>query len=323
MPETTLNGGLIRIHPREGGAKIIFKNQMFCGVSPDVFLNIDSRDKTHPFRITRKLNLTIQINPEEFSAEHFFQLVTRGESGENPFVKALKKTHKCEIHGDGDTGLCAHPELLKFLELHLKKIPGEASIGFEVDGAHYFYHSVGVAANHHYGAAGQRLDNPFVNHTSHFEIKFRRKDHTQSEENLCLNIHLQAIDKKFAKKETFSRLVAAVRLFYRELGVLSGDDSMPETLLRKALTVDHFNYEEKGFSIYHPTSVIISEEAKEARKYIKLKGDPRGFTFFDHLEDKDRDLAEKPKKPIRAASGTSHVVHFDIHDDISFPPLSR
>lgn len=323
MPGTTSNGGLIRIHPKDGGTKIVFNKHLFLGVSPDIFLTIDRADNTQAYQITRKLNLCIQINPKAFPAEDFFRYVTRGSSKEDPFAMSLKKTSKCGIHGDSDTGLCAHPELLKRLKLHLKNLPGEESIGFEVDGARYVFDSVGVAANHDYGAVGRRQNNLFINHSSHFEIKFCRQGRIPPYETICLNIHLQGSENNFGKKEVLNRLEASIRLFYRELGVLVDDTSEPETLLRTALKVDHMNHEPKGFSIDHPTSLAISQKAIDAKKYIKRKDDPRGYRLLDCLSQGFHKSAEATAISTEKETETELVFPPNLKDESTFPPLTR
>lgn len=309
--------GLIRIHPNEGGKAIAFKGQDYRGVSPDVFVAPDKWDNTVAYWITRKLNLTIQINPNLFSTESFFKQVTVGSFGEDAFKNALKRKEESNIHGDDRTGLRAHPMLLKHLKEGLHLTAKDDFIKFNSGGVHYVFHSVGVAANQNYAAAGHRVLNDFKNRTSHFEIKFYRQDKLPPYEFLCLNIHLQATNKNFGPKEAMDRLHNAIDLFYRELGVLAGDNSKPITRLQQALSVDHMNYEEKGFNVANATSLVVALKVREAKAHIKQAGDPRGFNLSFYLPSK---LTSKDVVPTsRSTTTLNRNTRPNVADEILFP----
>ena len=116
---------------------------------------------------------------------------------------------------------------------------------------------------------------------------------------------------------------ASIRLFYRELGVLVDDTSEPETLLRTALKVDHMNHEPKGFSIDHPTSLAISQEAIDAKRYIKRKDDPRGYRLLDCLSQGFHKSAEATAISTEKETETELVSPPNLKDESTFPPLTR
>ncbi|MCX7122210.1 MAG: hypothetical protein NTV32_00765, partial [Gammaproteobacteria bacterium] len=210
---------LIRLHWDQGGVEIDY-GQPFKFVSPDVFVNIDRSDASKIFRVTRKLNIGISIDPNCCSAEVFFRFFSCGlKSGilmDSFESDALKTEAKCEIHGDAQTGLVA--------SLALKKILKESGLNeeFLVNDDVYSYDSIGVAANGRYAGVDHREGNSCYNKSSHFEIKFRRtsppKIGAPEVEFLCLNMHLTA-KATFKFESALERLKLGLRLFREELGI--------------------------------------------------------------------------------------------------------
>ena len=77
---------------------------MFQGISPDIFIGLDRYDPSSAYQITRKFNISLQINPALWSGDDFFKYFTQGkEDGSDPFESnALESTKKCDIHEDDD-----------------------------------------------------------------------------------------------------------------------------------------------------------------------------------------------------------------------------
>jgi hypothetical protein len=247
---------LVRLHTKTGGVKIEFAGEHFASVSPDIFVNLDRHDPGIIYRITRKFNLTIGINPDKWSAEDFFRYFTRGKDHDgklaDPFTTgALRSEAKCAIHGDKESRLYPSPALINFLgEGNLDKV-------LTLDKVTYTFDSVGVAANRHFAAVDHREDNPFASTGSHFELKFRRISAAAAdqptEEYLCLNIHLTQ-NQLGNKAGVTKRFKKAIRLFSAELGIRKPDRYVPATRLAKSLSVHLENYDTQGFSYRHPLS---------------------------------------------------------------------
>ena len=254
---------LVRLHPNEGGVTAKMDDQTFKGASPDAFFGLDIYDSSVVRVVTRKLNVNIDINPRLFPPADFFRYFTCGPSQEDPFkCGALKRTEKCEIHGDADTGLFAHPQLEELLNQANLKKANSSTLGFVVNKIRYEYDSVGVAANQGYVPVKTRP-------SSHLEIKFRVVSESNfHEERLCLNIHLHPKKERLHDKAAvFARLRAAIRLFYAELNVLSGAQP-PQTRLRDVLTINLDNFEGKQFSCLNEKSVLALEKYRSARLYV-------------------------------------------------------
>ena len=275
-------GNLIRLHPKQGGLTIDYVNQRFCGVSTDVFFGLDLNDFSQPYQITRKFNMSIAINPNHWSTEAFLAHLTNGK---------LEKNKKCALHGDINSGLSAHENLLSLLHRQT----------FHVDGVLFTYDSIGVACNSAYGPVAHRTGNDFENSTSHFEIKFRREsERALPQEYLCLNIHLMTeTGKSFGKTQAIERLKQGISLFYAELGLRAGYN--PDTDLQSALTVTLDNYVARGFSCKHKASLAVLLEYHEVKRYTKVKP-----------HQVDASLKEKPKP----------TVAFFTQSPDDFPPLS-
>lgn len=284
---------LIRLHPREGEVIVDFEEQRFAGLSPDVFIALNYLDHTTIHERTVKLNVNIDIDPSKWSTEDFFRFFTQDISGSDPFkTKALQKTLKCQIHGDIETNLIAHPNLLKLLNPGLFK----TTPTFKLNGIVYTYHSIGVAANPDYGAAGQRMGNDYENSGSHFEIKFKAKD---SAHYLCLNVHLHKRESSFLTKvAACRRLSVAIRLFYRELGLFK--DSKAETSLQTALTINLDNFERFGYSCRHTDSRRVLEKYREA---IAHKPRTSAFSLGDYLPPSFPIAKPTVAAPIAASMG--------------------
>jgi hypothetical protein len=273
---------LIRLHPSTGGKLVDLTQlgipdhlgkQKFKGVSPDVFIYLD-RGNYVPYIITRKLNITIQIDPNGWPVEEFLKYLTEGR---------LVRTDKCMYHGDEDTGVTAHKNLEQLLKPKgLNVRVKESRWGFIIPAAQalYAFYSVGIAANSKYGAVSTRQGNDSENSSSHFEIKFKRDGSKPGDmpqhEYLCLNIHLLASPRNsFGREEVLNRLDAAIRLFYHELQLLQFPNLKKfTTVLRHtfSVTLDHHEDAAKGykFSCKHPKSIDNMEKYKQARPYISI-----------------------------------------------------
>lgn len=253
---------LVRIHPNEAGKTVDFGGQRFVGVSPDIFIGLDSFDSSNAYIITRKFNISIKINPKLWSSGDFFRFLTEGQSvGSDPFkTKALEKVEKCSIHGDDETNLRAHANLKALLcQADLNQLSDKTG-GFKVNDAIYAFHSIGVAANEDYAPVCQR-------NTSHFEIKFQRQGDLLPLEFLCLNIHLMAeLDRKFDQEAVMNRLNQGIRLFYAELGVLK-KPFHPQTRLKDAMGITLDNFERQHFSCIHTESLNVLEAHHEAKAH--------------------------------------------------------
>jgi hypothetical protein len=280
---------LVRLHPNDGGRVVDFGNQKFQGVSTDLFFGLDFNDFSSPYRITRKLNISIAINPNYLSTQNFLALVTSG---------ALKQTAKCKLHGDKDTGLLASNFLKKLLS------PAK----FTVNNVDYEYDSIGIACNQNYEKVSSRIVNDVENSSSHFEIKFqRRSDGTHPEELLCLNIHLVPEKNKIlGQKEAIERLTQGINLFYAELGLFNTASSVhtPLTNLRSALSVTMENYESYGFSCRHNESLDVLNKYNIAKKYTvaqpkKIEAKPKSAPSFFSLAADDFPALSDAMKPTR------------------------
>ncbi len=247
---------LVRLHPALGGQKVNFAGQCFIGASPDVFINLDKYNPARVYRVTRKVNLTIGINPDAWSTEDFFRYFTRGQRADGTLVDpfrtgALRAEEKCAIHGDKESRLFPSIVLKIFLEY------GRLDKSFKVGDAVYMFDSIGVAANRKFEAVDHRAGNPFNSTGSHFEIKFKRISDPvlggPVEEYVCLNLHLSA-DSRWDQEAVKKRLQAAVRLFSAELGVRKPDNYRPETRLRDSFEVTLYNYADYGFLCRHELS---------------------------------------------------------------------
>lgn len=292
---------LIRLHPKDGGISCTFNGQIFEGLSPDVFAALNLRDYSELYMVTRKFNISVAVNPALWPAEAFFCYLTCGVDGQDPFAcKALKKTDKCSIHGDQETGLCAHSNLLRLLGV------GAHSTGFKVNASTYVFDSIGVATELGYKGVNHRVDNDFDNSTSHFEIKFKRIDRTLPLEYLCLNFHLRPdLEKPFGSKATLERLNVAFQLFFRELGVLP-ELGKPVTCLRKALEVTPDNFKDKGFSCRHKRSLEVLDNYEEARG---RKPSSSGLVLSAFLPSSLAAGADKASEPAPKVTKPAIVMH--------------
>jgi hypothetical protein len=290
---------LVRLHPKNGGVNIEFGGQSFHGVSTDVFLGLDLNDLSETYQNSRKLNLSISVNPSCWSTEDLLSYLTFGE---------LERTQKCKFHGDIDTGLRASEKLKGLLKL---KQLGNA---LEVDGVAYAYHSIGVACNSRYQSVSHRQGNAFEKSSSHFEIKFRRQSGEDGpDEYLCLNIHLMPENTKaFGKQHALERLKQAIHLFYVELGLnLAPASYIPVTKLITALYVTRSNYEELGFSCIHRQSQDVLENSVIASEHSHRKSSIGSLSVWDYIE-----------KSMSAKSGTplGEPAHTSVTDNEASPP---
>jgi hypothetical protein len=280
---------LIRLHPKAGGVDIDFGSQHFRGVSADLFFGLDLNDFSRTYQNTRKLNISISINPSHWDVEQFLSYLTAGN---------LERTQKCTFHGDRDTGLRASNKLMSLLKFD----------HFDVDGVHYAYDSIGAACNRSYASVSHRKGNVFEKSSSHFEIKFRRQSGEEGpDEYLCLNIHLMP-EKilPFGKPQALERLKQAIRLFYAELG-LSSTASNPYTFrtnLKLALTVTLGDYEENGFSCKHEQSLDALENNGVAVKYTHFASENRGLSLWSYVQKAEK---EKLHIALDAVSVTTDV----------------
>ena len=258
---------LVRLHPIEGGVTAKMDDQTFQGASPDAFFGLDIYDPSTVRLVTRKLNVNIDINPLLFPSADFFRYFTCGPSQADPFkCEALKRTKKCVIHGDADTGLLAHPQLIELLNQENLKTVDSSTLGFVVNKIRYEYDSVGVAANPGYLPVETRL-------SSHLEIKFRVVSGSDFHELLCLNIHLHPKKERLHDQAAvLARLSAAIRLFYAELQVLRDPPLLRgapllQTRLREVLTLNLDNFEGKQFSCLNEISVSALKRYRSAEPY--------------------------------------------------------
>jgi hypothetical protein len=321
----------IRIHPKAGrktksGAEsFIFNDQVFKGVTPDVFIDLDREDYSGtPYLIIRKLNVTIQVSPH-YSTEELLHDFCEGP---------IRRTDKCTYHGDVRTGVGASRALLDLIVLK----------SFTVSGKTFDYHSIGVAMNPDYGPVSTRKGNDFENYSSHFEIKFleRRKEWISQTsiqpELVCLNVHLLAVEgSRFFRDEVHTRLGVALLLFYRELG-LTAKKGSEETLLKEAMTVDLGNYQKKGFGIKHEGSLIAEEKYLTAVHYdsrrcqarktvgdlaiVKIPVEEKAVvTRHSSAWSVAMPLAEKLKTEAGVCKAGAKRIGLDIADKDAFPPL--
>jgi len=257
---------LIRIHPNAGGVEIRQGDQKFIGVSPDIFLGLDTYDSSKIYFTTRKLNCAISLNPDISPTLEFLSYLTEGP---------LEKTAKCRFHGDKNTGLRGSAALLSLLKLKEFKIAGKK----------YQYDSVGVAANNGYAPVSFRRGNRCWNFSSHLEIKFLSESLKKGQpgELLCLNIHLMASDKPyFTQASALKRLELAMQMLYHELGLLVLKFS-PQTALRRTFDVTLENYESLGFSIEHEESLLALGRYDVASLYTASSDLLKGYSLGDFL----------------------------------------
>lgn len=289
---------LIRIHPKAGGADRNFGGHRWRGVVWDKYVFLNKADRAAFYEEVLKFNVNISMNTTEGTAcrDFFYQVTTAVEIDDtgkkiaiNPFGTALKKTRKCEIHGDKETGLYPSAWLIDKLSRSdlksAKKGPPCFSLGDDV----YVFYSVGVAAN--WDLRPVDRDDPgtkFASRTSHLEIKFTKKLAPGTKEHpqlVCLNVHLQSAykheksPKDFTVKAALGRLATAIEFFYVELNALKFTRASDENWWRekvkkiialRTLPLDVFN--RKGiapdYMVVHPKSIaalITYLDAKEAK----------------------------------------------------------
>jgi len=249
-----VEANMVRLHPRAGGKRMTLNEQDFNGVSCDIFSQLDKYDASTIRRITRKINLTIQVNPNLCSPLQLFrELAVLGPDAQ----ELLQPTAKCRYHGDYESGLRASERLLNVLpDIYLKNRFGTYR---------YTYDSIGIAAAENFGQINHRK-------TSHFEIKFRRYHEDGlgpfEGEFLVLNVHLSAnTASNFGKQEALNRLRNCIRLFYELVRRNESD------ILAVALHVDLQNFGAIGYSVCCPTDideVVVAENDKERN----LSADP-------------------------------------------------
>ena len=316
MKEKLIKGfedNLIRLHPSEAGKTIQFNGQLFQGVSPDIFIGLDHYDPSSAYQITRKFNLSLQINPALWSSKDFFKYFTQGKGdGSDPFQsKALELTEKCAIHGDTDSNLHAHNHLTKLLLSPLDMLSDQEDWGFTAGGVDYKYHSIGVAANKGYGPVGTRK-------TSHFEIKFQRQSLGPShQEFLCLNIHLSPTQKDYGKEGAIERLTQGIKLFYSELGLL-GNKYVPQSNLLTGLSVTLENYASKGFSCQNSNSLKVLESHHEAARHTK--SGKNSMNIWDLIDNPSKQAGKEVKLDKRKQKKSRQSVNqnnsfFDVIPD--------
>ena len=173
---------------------------------------------------------------------------------------SLTTTTKCTFHGDKESGLEAHANLMKLLKI----------TNFQINGVSYSYDSIGVACNSSYDPVSHRKGNDFESRSSHFEIKFLKQSETAlSKEYLCLNIHLtNEADDLFGKEKAIERLTQGINLFYAELGLNSPAAAYRlKTKLQSAMSVTLDNFEARGFSCRHEESLEVLENYRIAKQY--------------------------------------------------------
>lgn len=278
---------LIRLHPISGGTTIHFGNQLFQGVSPDLFVSLDLNDFSQPYEITRKFNISIAINPRLWNVDEFLAHLTSGD---------LEETDKCKLHGDIDSGLSVSNQLMSLL----------THDEFYVGGMKYVYHSIGVACNPNYASVSSRQGNDFENRSSHFEIKFQRQSNEASPiDYLCLNIHLMPEkNKPYEKKHALERLKQAINLFYAELGLSAR--YTPRTNLQLALTVTLDDYESQGFSCKHARSLEALEQFKLYSKNTVGALKKKRLTFFEAIME--RAIKQTPPASLNTAPEPNAVI---------------
>lgn len=280
---------LIRLHPKAGGVNINFGRQYFQGVSTDIFFSLDERDLRKTYHSTRKLNISISVNPMCLSVEQFLSYVTSGK---------LERTQKCTFHGDIETGLYASNRLMELLSFKQ----------FDIEGKRYVYDSIGVACNQAYASVSHRKGNDFENSSSHFEIKFRRQSDTQGpKEYLCLNIHLMPEhSRSYGWSEALERLKQAICLFYTELGLGTHSNTSHtfRTNFRLALNVTLNNYEKEGFSCKHEQSLDVLETNAMAVRYTHDASKNTGLSLWDYAEKTKRTQKNKKHAALNAATAT-------------------
>jgi hypothetical protein len=184
------------------------------------------------YRVSRKVNMNIQIDPGLVDCEEFFRFFTKGK---------LKSTHSWYYHGDMETGLVGKPHRV-------------AIDDFRISSKEYTYDSVGVAAGKRFSSQNHRF-------TSHLEIKYRNTSNAEFEggEYVVLNIHLTPMPgSNFDIKQCKARLEDC-RLLFKD--IVHGVSSIN---LTNALEVTLDNFEERGYSISTPSDRI---EATEANAY--------------------------------------------------------
>ena len=279
----SIASNLIRLHPITGGVDINFGTQYFQGVSPDVFLGLDLNDFSKTNQITRKLNLSISVDPRDWKTEDLLSYLTKGQ---------LQRTSKCELHGDKNTGLIASPRLRTLLMLE------QLSNTITVVGLRYVYDSIGVACNPGYKSVSHRQGNAFETSSSHFEIKFlRQTDEPGPAEYLCLNIHLMPDNTGSYKKEhAIERLKQAIHLYYAELGLKTAPASyQSSTRLRAALKVNLANYEKMDFACIHGKSQEAIGNNAVALHYTKDSSIHEGYSLFDFVSTTKKQNRHKKK----------------------------
>lgn len=332
------SNNLIRLHPKEGGINIQYGNQLFQYVSPDLYIGLNLLDLINPYIITHKLNLSIAVNPKEWSTKSFFSYLTQAPDGDDPFdSKVLAKTKKCVIHGDKKTHLHAHENLMRILDqADLIKLNAPV-LGFDIQGARYVYHSVGVACNPNYAAVSQRQDNPVENKASHFEIKFKKESNDIAvDEFLCLNIHLMAESRSgFGRDKVLSRLEQAIRLFYSELSLLhSKSPYHPQTNLKSILNATVDNYKDYGLSCQHPRSLEVLNQRDEVIEYSATSRKSTTLSLFTPAPAVTPAPAELKRpsgswakiagaKAVISASKTNSPCFFNTDSTKDFPVLGQ
>lgn len=309
-------GNLARVHPTTGGVNIDFGGQCFHGVSSDLFLGFDINDPSQTYQNTRKLNLSISINPGEYSTAAFLSFLTQnGLNNTENVPGCLTRTKKCKYHGDAETGLRASVKLLKMLSYQ----------SFDVDGLHYEFDSIGVACNESYGSVGHRKGNAFKNSSSHFEIKFKKLPaDSPPYEYLCLNIHLKPkATQGFGKSAALQRLEQAIGLFYAELGLQPSYKC--STALKQSLTMTEANYKQNGFGCKHKHSQEVLEDNILAKSYRHGGKENEVFSLLDYLKAPKQKKGDTQLK--RAAPQLAHAMPLSAgdlsKDEISVKPTKN
>jgi hypothetical protein len=233
---------MIRVHPSCGGLRIQNEDDFFQGVSTDVFFQLDLFDPSQTYHVTRKINMTIQIDPSLVPCDAFFESFI--ESGN---LHEKGKSIYCGNTGQG--GLVAR---LGSIPLH----------SFVIQGEPYAFDSIGIAAGEGFvGLNGRRC--------SHLEIKYVSRQTPL--ESMVLNLHLsskhgsgynlQAVRKRFhACMNLFEVLLRRSKQVLRVL---------PKHLDVKVLReLTLANFSECGYSISKPS--IVPDGAPDSENSYKV-----------------------------------------------------
>lgn len=289
---------MVRLHPKTGGVRLTFNNQNFKGVSFDVFSQLDSYDAASIYRVSRKANMTIKINPKELKPDAFFKKLV-GVSKEG---RLQGRDQKSSYNGDT-------VEPTKYLQDLLPN--------FQLDDTNYVFDSVGIAAGKGYASYNHRR-------SSHMEIKFLRQGANlpMGGEHLVLNLHLSACDT--SRGDPFQRLENCIGLFYHLACTDKSKESGALMTTLQKITLDNFKDKKYGISIpsdiaggeggyhYYSTASSGSEEANAYQTsytkylYAKSRKPKSRSTLYDAagLEQKllDSDPGYRMKKEKEAAT---------------------